>query len=161
MPRPVQSHDLCQPIEPRSWNLNFGPNSFAQKLEREQIRKNSNGVRKFQPGLLQPWVQLTATESTPKDSRTLSALYAPHAKNPGLETQPWAEFANALGVLSLCKVGPIALEQFVTRKITIGHQGALEPVPPAFGLHAATPEDDWDRQIANNATAVVEPQLVE
>lgn len=53
------------------------------------------------------------------------------------------------------------LKKFVTREIAIGHQGALEPVPPAFGLHAATPKDDWDRQIAYDAPAVVEPQLVE
>jgi hypothetical protein len=52
------------------------------------------------------------------------------------------------------------LKQLVTREIAIRHQGALEPVPPAFRLHAAAPEDDWDGQIAYDAPTVVEPQLV-
>lgn len=46
-------------------------------------------------------------------------------------------------------------------EVAVSSQGALEPMPPAFGFHAATPEENRYGQIAHHTAPIVKPQLVE
>jgi hypothetical protein len=63
------------------------------------LRLNSNGVRKFHSGLLQPWVQITVTESTPKEFANAFSVECATPKNPqDWKPNPGLKFANAFGV---------------------------------------------------------------
>src|SRR5436189_176498 len=53
------------------------------------------------------------------------------------------------------------LDELIAAEVAVSRQRALKPMPPAFGIHAATPKEDRDRQIAHDAAAIVKPQLVE
>lgn len=56
---------------------------------------------------------------------------------------------------------PTELEQFFASQVAISGHGALNPVPPDFEFHTTAPKDDRNSQVAHDATAVIEPQVVE